>query len=186
MNEQQKAKALEAVTDMISAIKEDHGDEFPSDYTFKVLGSVLYDHLETIRQCLAPVSDEATKSAIEELYDYSEEYGCAGMKKHIDILNAALTTPSMTWSDGYKAAQNTIMRRNSSGCCCKWTEDEKEIVSMCEAHKAIINKPSMEDELAEALENCVAVLERTTDEVLVQDAIDCGDKVLAKYREKKK
>ena len=33
--------------------------------------------------------------------------------------------------------------------------------------------------LREALLNCVTVLERTTDETLVQDAINCGNKALA-------
>lgn len=43
-----REKALENVAEMIVAIKEDHGDEYPSNYSFEVLGRVLHDHLETI------------------------------------------------------------------------------------------------------------------------------------------
>lgn len=49
----EREDALNAVNGMIEAIKEDHGDEFPSDYTLEVLGRVLYDHLKTIREALS-------------------------------------------------------------------------------------------------------------------------------------
>lgn len=38
------------------------------------------------------------------------------------------------WMAGYKQAKDTIFRRNQSGCCCKWADDEETIVSMCAAH----------------------------------------------------
>jgi len=42
-------------------------------------------------------------------------------------------------SEWFEKGRNSILRQNRSGCCCKFNEEDTEIVSVCEAHKELIN-----------------------------------------------
>lgn len=37
-----------------------------------------------------------------------------------------------------------VLRKNESGCVCKWSEDEETIVSICNAHKDILGKMTVD------------------------------------------
>lgn len=38
------------------------------------------------------------------------------------------------FADGFKAGQNSVLRKNQSGCCCI-INDKEEVVSVCDAHR---------------------------------------------------
>ena len=94
--EQQKAKALEALEAMPDIV----GTPATSAYqrSLERLLRWYHENYQTIRQCLAPVSDEARKLALEDL-DYIAE--CCPHDKgtvlgnRFDRVRQALSTPSI-------------------------------------------------------------------------------------------
>ena len=39
-----------------------------------------------------------------------------------------------TWAEGFKRGQESVKRKNDSGCCCKINENEDSIESPCQLH----------------------------------------------------
>lgn len=59
--------------------------------------------------------------------------------QEIDRLRARVKELEATpdFARGFNAGREATLRRNPSGCCCKFTDekDGEDIISMCEAHK---------------------------------------------------
>lgn len=44
----------------------------------------------------------------------------------------------MTYSKGFDDGRQSVLRKNESGCCCLFNEDD-EIVELCMEHKVLMN-----------------------------------------------
>jgi len=59
----------------------------------------------------------------------------------IKTLIDRLPTLMSYWLDGFKAGKIAEKRkRNTSGCCCIFSDDDTEITELCEAHKEIVEQ----------------------------------------------
>ena len=85
--------------------------------------------------------------------------------------NVAALTTSLAEKDvipdfarGFRAGEQSVLRTNRSGCCCKWDDkDEGKIVSLCGAHKEYVAEQiaaleAERDRLREALEEIAPFL----------------------------
>lgn len=45
-----------------------------------------------------------------------------------------------SFAKGFEAGKNSILRKNKSGCCCKFAEDGETILELCDAHKEYIKQ----------------------------------------------
>ncbi len=52
--------------------------------------------------------------------------------KNIMLLKSKSNVENATW---FKKGQNSIRRKNKSGCCCMFSDDDTEITSLCGAHE---------------------------------------------------
>jgi hypothetical protein len=67
---------------------------------------------------------------------------------------ARLTIKDATpdFARGFRAGERSVLRTNRSGCCCKWDDrDEGTIVSLCAAHKEIIDVLTEENKRLQAM-----------------------------------
>ena len=128
MNEQQKAKALEALQWLENRYQMMTNPAGAIEHTI--------DAVMEIRQCLAPVSDEGRNAALEllsgmpdEVYKDAQEVA-DWFENNYDALHIALTDLA-TYQSGHSPEDHT------NGCSDRCTA---------------LSTPSMEDELAEALD----------------------------------
>ena len=58
---------------------------------------------------------------------------CPGKYELVAKEIAALS--NKRYSKGFKAGQSSIQRRNASGCCCTFSDDDTKIIKLCGAHE---------------------------------------------------
>ena len=79
--------------------------------------------------------------------------------------------------DWFEKGRNSILRQNRSGCCCKFNEEDTEIVSVCEAYKELINTKVAKLE-AEKLELIQAQREQADKYLAMKDKLEAENKRL--------
>lgn len=92
------------------------------------------------------LKERSNRDLLRELGIPQEHIIYSRLEKLLSSLAKKDKTPD--FSRGFNAGRNATLRRNPSGCCCKFT-DEKEgedIVSLCEAHREYIDNKLAEKE----------------------------------------
>jgi hypothetical protein len=118
------------------------------------------------------------------------------LKEQIAALTADLAEKDKTpdFARGFNAGKNATLRRNPSGCCCKFT-DEKEgedIISLCAAHKEYIEAALAEKDKAilhyevnacPELERQIAALEKRISDAGILKVVSENTALTARVKE---
>lgn len=86
----------------------------------------IYDGGREIEKNNEPIANDLLKLFFkrqEEICEYA---------KNIMMLKSKSNTNKETW---FKKGQNSVKRRNKSGCCCMFNDDDTEIISLCGEHE---------------------------------------------------
>ena len=80
-------------------------------------------------------------SAPEKIYKTKTDYYWREHKmEKTDIEYIRKDLVNKAKSEWFRKGQDSIRRKNDSGCCCKFDENTDEIISVCGAHQEMLEK----------------------------------------------